>query len=354
MMQDAPTRMPLPRLRGMFGPSSEWPDARAARRHGLAPLWGAWHAAGDTDPRLAACRDDHRDAVAREVLLRSALREILVACPPGAPPPLVLKGMARVLADLPMPGLRPMLDLDLLVRSRDLRATEEALARCGLHAVPHGQIHWRRVGAFPLDVDLHVAEELPVRLDLSRPRALALPYTASALGLDPVEDFLWTAVHAFLLHAWPRGMWLLDLRLLLERIHREGARDELVASLRRAGLGRLLREVVAALSGHKVRGGAPWAWRRLHAAWDGRGGQGDGDLLLLLASREPIPERLRRAWRIVFPSRHFLLRRYPLLPVAAARAVRIVQLAARACHAAAPRRGAKTGEGMLAHSRDGS
>ncbi|MBI4231537.1 MAG: nucleotidyltransferase family protein [Planctomycetes bacterium] len=320
---------PLPHLRAAFGPSASWPDAGAARRHGLAPLWGAWHTAGDPDPRLTVCRDDHRDTVAREILLRSALWEILGAYVPVTTPPLVLKGMARVLADLPRPGLRPMLDLDLLVRACDLRALGGALSRCGFRPVPHGQIHWRRDGASPLDVDLHVAEDLPVRLDLSRPRALATLHGATAHGLDPVEDFLWTAVHAFLLHAWPRGIWLLDLRLLLDRIAREGRQDAVAERMRGAGLGRLLGEADAFLGGRRPRSRAPWAWRRLRDSWDGRGGAGEGEFLLLLASRDPVLSRLRRAWRIAFPSPPFLRRRYPSLPLGAARAMRVAQLAVR-------------------------
>src|SRR5438105_2268443 len=90
---------------------------------GMAPLlhWqlSAWHIvlAPRAQAKLAAAREA---STLRQQAIQCQLVEILDACRPAGIEPLVLKGAYLAAHIYPQPGLRPMNDIDLLVRPEAL------------------------------------------------------------------------------------------------------------------------------------------------------------------------------------------------------------------------------------------
>lgn len=105
-----------------------------AEAHGLAPLVYCHLQASearipvDTRRQLMGLYLRHRDA---NRIRNRSLAEILGEFESQGIPALVLKGAALANDVYPQPGLRPMRDMDLLVRPVDAPAAQQALARLG-------------------------------------------------------------------------------------------------------------------------------------------------------------------------------------------------------------------------------
>ncbi len=116
----------------------EWEDVAAqAEVHGLAPLlYVHMRTAGVQLPQAVKrklqglyLRHQHANRVRTGVL-----RDILSAYADAGIPALVLKGAALSHTVYPEPGLRPMTDLDILVREGDLWRAQSLLADLGFDA----------------------------------------------------------------------------------------------------------------------------------------------------------------------------------------------------------------------------
>ncbi len=117
---------------------TEWEGVAAqAEAHGLAPLFYVHtRAAGVQLPpavkrKLQGLYLRHRDA---NRVRTGVLRNILSAYAAAGVPALVLKGAALSHTVYPEPGLRPMSDLDILVREEDLWRAQSLLASQGFDA----------------------------------------------------------------------------------------------------------------------------------------------------------------------------------------------------------------------------
>lgn len=111
---------------------ADWQDVPAlAEHHGLAPLLTAHLRAAEVDvPRptmrqLQALTVRHRHA---NQVRTEALGEILAALESADIEGLVLKGGALAHVLYPRPGLRPMRDLDILVRRNEAQRAQEVLS----------------------------------------------------------------------------------------------------------------------------------------------------------------------------------------------------------------------------------
>jgi hypothetical protein len=117
---------------------TEWEDIAAqAEAHGLAPLlYVHTRAAGVQPPppvkrKLQGLYLRHHHA---NQVRTGVLRDILSAYAAAGVPALVLKGAALSHTVYPEPGLRPMSDLDILVREEDLWRAQSLLAGLGFDA----------------------------------------------------------------------------------------------------------------------------------------------------------------------------------------------------------------------------
>ena len=145
-------------------------------------------------------------------------------------------------------GLRPLSDIDLLIKSSDLDLIQRALHRRGFRSIfPSGTFLTNGPVAFDLHLDLVGSARIRRRAQAFRfdPNELwkkALPLDdldGSLLVLSPTHQFLHLAVHAQK-HSFSRLIWLVDLAL----VYRQLSWVELIEEARRTGT---LRPVAYAL-----------------------------------------------------------------------------------------------------------
>ncbi len=146
---------------------TEWEGVAAqAEAHGLAPLLYVHTRAAGVQLPQAVKRElqglylRHRDA---NRVRTGVLCNILRAYAAAGIPALVLKGAALSYTVYPEPGLRPMSDLDILVREEDLWRAQKLLGDLGFDApLPAGPaVAHRHLAAAALQV-----EGLPIRVEI--------------------------------------------------------------------------------------------------------------------------------------------------------------------------------------------
>jgi Uncharacterised nucleotidyltransferase len=127
--------------------AAAWEAARwAIQVHGIAPLLHR-ALAGEPDgeaihPRLRAyLAEQHRLSGERVALLLGELAEVLVACATAGIDVLPLKGALLATHYYAEPGLRPMNDLDLLIRPADEAHLIDLLARLGYQPIVRSWKH---------------------------------------------------------------------------------------------------------------------------------------------------------------------------------------------------------------------
>ena len=197
----------------------------AAFTSGMGPLLGYWLGQGlfEADEPIAAIMDLHlrHNSKRMQRLARHATSVVEHLARRGVQAT-VLKGMQTAQVCFPVPGARPMSDIDLLVSPRDCRAAGAALAE--LDFVPGRKVDlppqqcWRLAGTpdWPCSLSLTHADNgwyvdlqtalgrrysagapmiaLDLLLELEAPQPWALSAKAAALG--PVSSVLHLACHA--------------------------------------------------------------------------------------------------------------------------------------------------------------
>jgi hypothetical protein len=211
---------------------TEWEGVSAqAEAHGLGPLlYVHLQAAGAPLPptvkrELQGLYLRHRQA---NRVRTGVLGEILTAYNTAGIQALVLKGAALSHLVYPEPGLRPMGDLDLLVKKSEMRQAQSVLADLGFSAslpgddtLPdkHLTMATLRTEGLPVRVELHYNlfnEYDPVSMAMDDLTVAPLPFslgstTAYTLGY---EDMLWHLCHHMALHTAKtpiRLIWVADI-----------------------------------------------------------------------------------------------------------------------------------------------
>ncbi|GIK40841.1 MAG: hypothetical protein BroJett011_46740 [Chloroflexota bacterium] len=215
-----------------------------AELHGLGPLcYFHWQATAVPIPittRLALRALYLRHCQANEVRLR-VLAEILAAYQAAGIQALVLKGAALACLVYPEPGLRPMRDLDLLVKKSEVRRAHALLAELGF-VVPrppdqrlpskHLAAATRQTDGFLISVEVHhnlFSDAQLVSLELDNLTVSPLPFALGANGFTAYtlgyEDMLWHLCQHFILNAGVfaahRLIWVADIISLAEHFAAE-------------------------------------------------------------------------------------------------------------------------------------
>ncbi len=137
-----------------------------------------------------ALRHAYLAGAGRAAILGDAAAQLLTTFAHAGIPVIALKGLALAETVYPNPALRPMEDLDLLVRSGDVAAAARLLTQAGYTEAWHGYPDFQRADG-RVDVDLHAAllheGEIPARL------------AAQALEIETV----WTAARSATLAGAP-------------------------------------------------------------------------------------------------------------------------------------------------------
>lgn len=215
---------------------NNWPEVLAqANTHGLGPLlYFHLKAAGVTLPpeikrELAGLymRHHHANRVRAQVAA-----EILAAFQAEGISALALKGFALAHLLYPEPALRPMSDIDLLVKPAQARQAQEILAELGFNAPPpppgrlpgkHLANATRHADGLTISVELH--HNLfnlghPHSLELAELTAPPVPFALGELTAYtlPYEEMLWHLCQHLTIIGQPfRLIWLADIVGLAER-----------------------------------------------------------------------------------------------------------------------------------------
>lgn len=232
----------------------------------------------DVAPLVYAAFVDHPDAVPPDARLRLAaaygrsalenqliqrqLQELLVTFDEAAIPVVVLKGGILAFSVYEEPALRPMGDLDVLVRDADVAAATGALERLGYAIPPDTSVdgyHVPFVRENGVLVELHRDLDYrgsAVRFDLDRlwSRATSVDVRGvRALGLAPPDQLLHLCCHAARHHAWgadsPRALplrVLVDVARCADRLEPDDWR-EVVERARAMRAARFVRVTIAVL-----------------------------------------------------------------------------------------------------------
>jgi Uncharacterised nucleotidyltransferase len=129
----AQTNADLPSIQDILERGPDWEEIlRKVERWGLAPLVGVSLKQADAAGRVPKAVTErlkhlHRGSAIHGITLREALRGILGRFSAASVPVITLKGAALAELVYPTPALRPMGDIDLLVRKSDLEGVDKLL-----------------------------------------------------------------------------------------------------------------------------------------------------------------------------------------------------------------------------------
>ena len=230
----------------------DWPAAcRAAEREGVAPLlyqitrdWGP--AAGLPQAAGEQLRRAYMGTARRNAILFGELERILPALAGAGAPVILLKGAALAQTVYGNIAVRPMADLDLLVREKDLPAALGALPALGYEITPplvyRSEVLLRRsIGVDKAPVELHWSLLIPPYyhynglLDWAWQTALpaaASTRSSSARMLGPEAQVLHLCGHLQWHHPGApdvRQLWLHDVAEVIARHRDEIDWDRLLA-----------------------------------------------------------------------------------------------------------------------------
>jgi hypothetical protein len=354
------------------------PDAPAlfARAHaqGIAPILHAslerWGGEGAFSARLAPFGAAYRATLRHNVLLLDELSRIAARFSREEIETILLKGAALLLTVYPHPALRPMGDLDLLVREADvpraLRAAQDLGFRILRPGVSEARLRTkheialaRRLGdGTPIYLEIHwrfIPRESLVAGPAREPEQIwrdshpSEDLTIPARVLSAEDALVLGALH-LQRHVYSRAIWFVDLAMLLERKRIDwdrvvnkakiwGTRSALHLALR--GLREICgvgapREVMSALHPGRFRAAGAEAIVCWSNAFGEQAAHGEHALsptrrylLKLLQVRDTLGA-LAQAGRMLFPSQAWLRARYGLRTGASAHALRLRHLASTA------------------------
>jgi len=207
-----------------------------ARRAQLSPL--LYHSLRAVPPStmappprsaLDALRADHLRSLCRNVRILHAVSELLAACNAKGIPVILLKGAALATRVYKDPGLRPMGDVDILVRRQDIPEVHAILAKrgygnppdqdmmaanhvppCTSPGKPTIEIHFTILGeaqANSIDTGELFGRAVPVAL-----------FGVGAMALAPEDELLHLCEHAGAHHVFDNGIRsIVDISRLYEK-----------------------------------------------------------------------------------------------------------------------------------------
>ena len=288
---------------------------------------------------LAALQRARRATGLRNLVLQRELARCLSALDGAGLAAIVLKGAALAEAVYGDVSLRPMGDIDLLVRRGDLVAASATLHELGYESVRaethpgtlaeyENELLFRKRGRVDTDLDVHWSlfdsPYYQSRLAMEWFWETAAPLAAAgpaALMLGPEALLLHLCGHLEL-HHYGRGLlWTYDI---VEVVHRYRDRIDWDTLVTRARMYELARPVGAALRAAAVDWGAPVPSEAVDALAAHRQSRAEGRAIAAMASGRPPGRRfwgdlagmggwrrrLRFARTHLFPSAAYMRRRY--------------------------------------------
>ncbi len=220
---------------GTFTPDDWRMILPMAEAEGVAPLlwWKlrAWGTQSDTDALPAgvqalvtALAPAYYETLAHNTLLLQALERILKAFQEAGIEVIVLKGAALAQTVYEDIGLRPMNDLDLLVRPKSLRKAVKVLQGLGFAPLMYSYARYHvflRQENLTAELQWNLLDGVQ-HYELWSQAVPLFPWTDGVLTLNTQMHLLYLAGHAFWQHQRRlRLIWLYDLRLVAGKYRRE-------------------------------------------------------------------------------------------------------------------------------------
>lgn len=290
---------------------------------------------------LALLQSEARESAIMNLAFQLALREMGEIFHQAEIPLILLKGGAYSLSLYPSPELRPMEDLDLLVRGEDFPRAQRLLRGIGYRGVESGEWNYLSRSSPPVMVDLHTSLwPLEVKEVWERATLLALPasrqcgpgslresfapgssgVTLQALSLE--DALLYEILHGSVWHGFFLLIWLLDCALVIrdpafswdtfsllfsktrKRVPGIILPVSIILGVLREHLGVDLPPQIVQEMG--IKGG--WKGALFEKILSSPPVYNMGHLLLFISLSWK--ERLFHLWKILFPPRSFIERRY--------------------------------------------
>jgi hypothetical protein len=181
-------------------------------------------------PALNGLRSAYNDTLACNILLMEELRKVLRAFRQAKVRAMLMKGAALISEVYRNPALRPMTDIDLMVRPQDFVIAKETLNGLGYEDVSRGPEDFVKiVNGKIVDIDVHTGfvnvTRIPSRADAFMvdyddlwDRALGVEVDGEpALILSAEDCLLDLSVHVVLHHGMDGLLWFMDITQILER-----------------------------------------------------------------------------------------------------------------------------------------
>jgi hypothetical protein len=209
----------IARLRGFS--EEEWEALlEEAGRHGLVPLLFQALKAYYPDPQIPPqiqerMRSIYYNSAARNMRLYKQLEGLLNKFTTGKIPVIVLKGAYLAWTVYPNMALRPMVDVDLLVRYEDFTQVHRLLLEDGYSTAqdvlwPRQLPLYSRNGHMPIEIHSHLkslpaADNVDIKSLWDRAEIIKIDKT-EAYALCPEDLFLHLSLHACIQHNFENGL----------------------------------------------------------------------------------------------------------------------------------------------------
>lgn len=124
---------------------------------------------------------------------------------------IVLKGVLLIEKVYRNIGLRPMSDVDVLVRKEALPEVMKEMSDSGYHVTPHGHLGYLKDGEFPAVMDFHWDIWFPETDDIWKRCKMTMINNIPVKSLDNEDALIYMATHQSINHGMHKLIWLSDI-----------------------------------------------------------------------------------------------------------------------------------------------
>jgi hypothetical protein len=311
--------------------------AQMADREGVAPLmyWKLKDSPIEVAPStFNFLRSSYYQTLAQNTLVYQELERILEALDEAGIPVIVLKGAALATTVYEDIGLRPMGDLDLLVRPEHLKAATSVITSFGYFvqkAIYH--IVFGRDQTQSTNIELHwfligIDQYRSTRIDYWNQARFWYQYSAKSISINrknihlfsPLFNIIYLTAHLGIQHPQdsPRLIWLYDLHLIIWKHQSDSDWEDVSQLIELVDCSALLPEVIKEA---RNRFDTPMPASLFHALAE----MSENPVRTLKRPYEDhkLPQwvwnswrflnwqmRLAMVWRLIFPDRSYMRWRY--------------------------------------------
>ncbi len=124
---------------------------------------------------------------------------------------IVLKGVLLIEKVYRNIGLRPMSDVDVLVRKEALPEVMKEMSDSGYHITSHGHLGYLKDGEFPAVIDFHWDIWFPETDDIWKRCKMTMIKDIPVKSLDNEDVLIYMATHQSINHGMHKLIWLCDI-----------------------------------------------------------------------------------------------------------------------------------------------